>query len=158
MNQRRRKTLCINPAFAAYPLRIGHSRIHGYGVFASNAIPRRRKVIEYTGERILWPEAYRRLKKLVGPHGLKKIYMFGLNRLWRIDGAVGGSGAERVNHSCEPNLFVRKMRGHILFFSRRRIRRGEELTFDYRLSPKTYRIACHCGSKNCRGQLNMEKP
>ena len=154
MNRRCQKIPSIDPAFAAYPLCIARSSIHGYGVFAAGPIPRERKVIEYTGEHIRWPEAYARLKKLLRPRTPKRLYMFRLNRLWRIDGAVGGSGAERVNHSCDPNLRARTIRGHILFFSRRRIRPGEELSLDYRLSPKTFRIRCRCGSPNCRGFLN----
>jgi len=156
MNYSLRKTPTISPIFAAYPLRIGRSRVHGFGVFAASTIPRRRKVIEYTGERIRRREAIRRLWKLLGPRGLTKTYMFALNRIWRIDGAAGGSGAERINHSCNPNLFTRKMKGHILLFARRRIRRGEELSFDYRLHPKTVRVPCRCGSSNCRGFLNRK--
>jgi len=157
MNHPRGKTPSIDPAFAAYPLWIRHSRVHGYGVFAAGPIPRGRKVIEYTGEHLRWPEAYARLKKFLRPRTPKRLYMFRLNRYWRIDGAAGGSGAERVNHSCDPNLRARIVRGHILFFSHRRIRRGEELSLDYKLHPKTFRIPCHCGSPNCRGFLNREK-
>ena len=43
---------------------------------------------------------------------------------------------------------------HILFFSRRGIRKGEELTLDYKLDPKTFRIPCRCGSPKCRGAIN----
>jgi SET domain-containing protein len=156
MKPRHRTFPSINPAYAAFPLRIARSRIHRWGVFAAGPIPRGRKVIEYTGERIRWPEAYARLKKFLRPRTPKTLYMFRLNRLWRIDGAVGGSGAERINHSCDPNLRVRRIRGHILFFSRRRIRPGEELSLDYCLHPKTFRIPCRCGSPNCRGFLNRE--
>ena len=157
MNPRRRKIPTVRPAFAAYPLRIARSSIQGYGVFAAGPIPRGRKVIECVGERISWPEAYARLKRLLAPARPKPNYLFRLNRRWWIDGAVGGSGAERVNHSCDPNLSVRRIRGHILLFSRRRIGPGEELSLDYRLSPKTFRIPCRCGSPNCRGFLNLKK-
>jgi len=155
MNSRRHAIPSINPDFAAYPLRMARSRIQGYGVFAAAAIPPGRKVIEYTGERLGLRKSNARLKRLLGPGRPKRIYMFRLNRYWRIDGAVGGSGAERVNHSCDPNLTVRRIRGHIFFFSLRRIRRGEELSLDYRLSPKTFRIPCRCGSPNCRRFLNV---
>jgi uncharacterized protein len=153
----RQKAPSINPAFAAFPLRIGRSRIHRWGVFAAGPIPPGRKVIEYTGERLRAGQALARLKKVLAPGRPKRIYIFRLNRVWRIDGTVGGSGAERVNHSCDPNLRVRIIRGHILYFSRRRIRAGEELSFDYKLSPNTFRIRCRCGSPNCRGFLNRKK-
>jgi len=139
-----------------YALRVRRSRIQGVGVYAADSIPPRRKVIEYSGERISLRQAIKRLRKICGPGGSKHLSMFRLNRSWRIDGAVGGSGAELINHSCDPNLKARIVGEHILFFSLRRIRKGEELTLDYRLNPETFRIPCHCGSPNCRGTLNRK--
>ena len=157
MNRSRQKTPSIDPAFAAYPLRISLSRIHGYGVFAAGPIPPGRKVNEYTGERIRQPQVYERLMKRLARGRPKVTYLFRLNRTWSVDGGVGGSGAEFVNHSCDPNLRRRILQGHILLFSRRRIRTGEELSLDYRLHPNTFRIRCRCGSPNCRGFLNRDK-
>jgi len=154
MNSRGRKTPPIDPTFAAYPVRIAPSRIEGYGVFATASIPQGRKVIEYTGERLRLRQAYARLKKALRTGGPKRIYLFRLNRVWSIDGAVNGSGAECINHSCDPNLHARIIRGHILLFSRRRIHAGEELLLDYSFHPKAIRIRCRCGSSVCRGFLN----
>ncbi len=146
----------VDPRFAGVTLRVRHSRIHGYGVYAAQIIPPRRKVIEYSGERIGVREALARIRKVLRPGGSKRISIFRLNRCWRIDGDVGGSGAELVNHCCEPNLMARIIRGHIFFFSRRRIRTGEELTLDYKLSPQALCVRCHCGSPNCRGTINRK--
>ena len=140
--------------FAAYALEVRRSRIQGFGVYAAESIPPRRKVIEYYGERINLRQTRARLGKICGPGGSKYLSIFRLNRHWFIDGAVGGSGAELVNHSCDPNLKARIIGEHILYFSRRRIGKGEELTLDYHLAPKTSRIPCHCGSPNCRGTIN----
>ncbi len=82
--------------------------------------------------------------------------MIRLNRYWRIDGAFGGAGAEYINHCCDPNLLVRRIRGRILLFSLRRIPAGKELTFDCRLHPKTFRNPCRCGTANRRGTLNRK--
>ena len=79
--------------------------------------------------------------------------MFGIDAYWTIDGAVGGSGAEIINHSCEPNLISRVMKGHILYMSLRRIRKGEELTVDYNFGKNVERTSCCCGAKNCRGRI-----
>ena len=157
METRRLKAPAINPAFARFPLRIDRSRVHGFGVFTLAAIPAGRRVIEYTGERLRSRQAAARRRRLLAPGRPKRIYMFQVSRTWFIDGAVGGSGAERVNHCCDPNLSVRIIRGHIYYYSRRGIRPGEELSLDYHLSPKTFRIRCHCGSLNCRGFLNLKK-
>jgi SET domain-containing protein len=109
--------------------------------------------VEYTGERLNLTEFLIRQGEIWKPGGIKQLYIFRLNRRCYIDGAVGGCGAEFINHSCDPNLRVRKIRGHIHFFTRRRVGAGEELTFDYRLNRKAMRRVCCCCSHNCRGTL-----
>jgi SET domain-containing protein len=70
---------------------------------------------------------------------------------------VGGSGAEIINHSCEPNLVGRIMKGHILYVSLRAVKRGEELTIDYNFEKDTGNNKCGCGTKSCRGTLQKLK-
>ena len=74
-----------------------------------------------------------------------------------LDGAFGGSGAEIINHSCDPNLRTWNFKGHILYMSKRVIRPGEELTVDYRFSDKIDKVKCRCGSPNCRGVINLSE-
>jgi SET domain-containing protein len=138
----------IDPKHACFKLEIRRSRIHRWGVFAMERIPARRKVIEYTGERINRKETKRRSNGNL-------IYLFELNPYWCVDGSVGGSGAELINHCCEPNLYSVIMREHILYMSRRIIEPGEELTVDYRFSKDTDRTICRCGAPNCRGTINL---
>ena len=135
---------------AVYKIRVRNSAIHGRGVFALESIPANRKVIEYTGERISAKHAEKR------GHG-RCTYYFALDRYWVLDGSVGGSGAEYINHSCGPNLVSRIMKGHILYMSLRKIRAGEELTVDYHFSRHEERVECHCKSKNCRKTINLKK-
>jgi len=151
-----RPPVVVRPRGAPFLLRIARSRIDRFGVFADEDIPPRRKVIEYTGERITHREAKRRFQQILRSRKPKRVYFFMLDRQWVIDGGVGGSGAELINHGCEPNLARRRTRGHVLYFSARRIRRGEELTIDYRFSPKTIIQRCRCGSPKCRGTLNLK--
>jgi hypothetical protein len=42
----------INPERCRFKLRYGRSTIHRWGIFAEEVIPARRRVIEYTGEKI----------------------------------------------------------------------------------------------------------
>lgn len=140
----------VDPRRACFRLRVAPSKIHGWGVFADEWIPPRRKVIEYTGERVSRREAKRRSQR-------PRVCLFELDAYWCLDGAVGGSGAELINHSCDPNLYAVSMKGHILYMSRRRIAPGEELTVDYRLAHDARRIPCCCGSANCRGMLNLPR-
>ncbi len=139
----------IDFRYACFRMEIRESRIHRRGVYALECIPARRKVIEYTGEKISRRETKRRGD---GP----VTYLFTLNDYWTIDGAVGGSGAEIINHSCDPNLYAWILKEHILYMSRRIIERGEELTVDYRFSDDVAKVPCRCGSVKCRGTINLK--
>ncbi|MGH9558636.1 MAG: SET domain-containing protein [Bryobacteraceae bacterium] len=139
----------MDPRYACFRLVIRESKIHRYGVYAAERIPANRKVIEYTGERL-----NRRQTKARDDN--KLTYLFTLDDYWTLDGARGGSGAEIINHSCEPNLISRIMKGHILYVSLRAIEPGEELTIDYNFPHTNGSTPCSCGSKACRGI--MEKP
>ena len=146
----KRRVPRIVTKLAKFTLRIGRSRIERYGVFAGEAIPARKRVIEYTGERISEREGLRRAIKMLWAGKAGRIYTVRLNRRWKIDGAVGGSGAELINHSCEPNLTMRKIHGQIFLYSFRKIRAGEELTVDYGFRCS---LPCHCGAAKCRGTM-----
>ena len=142
---------CIDPNFACFRLAVRPSRIHRFGVYAEEVIPAHRKVIEYTGERISRKETKRRSDG-------EFTYLFTLDNYWTIDGAFGGSGAEIINHSCEPNLVPRIMKGHIIYMSLRAIKRAEELTVDYNFAYIGDRTACSCGAKECRGIIERLSP
>lgn len=141
----------INPEYCSFRLRIAPSRIHRWGVYAGEDIPARRKIIEYTGERISRKETKRRAQE--SGH---LVYLFTLDDYWTIDGSVGGSGAEFINHCCEPNVRAVIVKGHILYMSMRRIRKGEELTIDYHFATNVERVECKCGAPRCRGTINLK--
>ena len=141
----------IDPRYATFKLLIQPSRIHRVGVFAGENIPGNRKVIEYTGEKISRRETLRRSNAQA-----KTIYLFTLDAYWTLDGSIGGSGAELINHSCDPNIRTWITKGHILYMSKRPIHRGEELTVDYHFSKNIEKVPCSCGSINCRGTINVK--
>ena len=144
----------IDPRFACFRLSVGHSRVHGRGIFSGETIPAGRKVIEYTGERISRREHRRRFLK-AWRSGDRRIYVVRLNLYWALDGSRGGSGAELVNHSCEPNLRWERTGDHLYYVSRRKIRRGEELTVDYAFPADGPKVPCRCGARTCRGNINV---
>lgn len=72
---------------ARHRLRIGRSRIHGFGVFALDEISAGRQLIEYTGRRLNLSQ----VAKLKPPHG---DYLVVADHDTLINGSVGGSGAE----------------------------------------------------------------
>jgi uncharacterized protein len=136
----------LNPDFACFKLLIRRSKIHRYGVFACQRIPANRKVIEYTGKRLNRKEA-----KYRGDGDYT--YLFAVDNYWTLDGAVGGSGAEIINHSCTPNLVSRVMKGHVLYMSLRTIKPGEELTVNYNFGKDVRTFPCSCGSPSCGGAI-----
>ncbi len=140
----------LDPRFVSYKLEIRRSKIHRFGLYSLESIPANRKVIEYTGERCNRKETKRRGEG-------EYTYLYTLDNYWTLDGAVGGSGAEIINHSCEPNLVGRIMKGHILYVSLRAIKKGEELTIDYNFERDTGNNKCGCGTKTCRGTLQKLK-
>ena len=139
----------IDPRYARFRMIVRPSRIHRWGVFAAQIIPARAHVIEYTGERISRREAKRRSARELH-------YLFDIDNYWKLDGAVGGSGAEYINHSCEPNLWAEIDRSRVHYISKRRIQPGEELLIDYMFSKSDERVECHCGARNCRGTINKK--
>jgi uncharacterized protein len=141
----------IDPAQACFRLKLAPSEIHRWGVYAGERIPARRKIIEYTGERISRRETKRRADER------EFNYLFTLDRYWTIDGSVNGSGAQYINHSCDPNCYASIIKGHILYMSARVIQPGEELTIDYRFDAKVEKVPCSCGSNDCRGTINLLK-
>jgi len=128
-------------------LSIRKSPINGKGCFATAPFKRRRKIAEYTGERIPDLEAQRRA-------GRAKLRICDIDGRWSIDGSRGGNGTHYINHSCKPNAYMKTLYGHVLFFALRDVRPGEEITVDYEdtLHPDSKR--CHCRAPNCRGTIN----
>ncbi len=140
----------ISARHARFRLSVRPSEIHRWGVFAEEFIPQGRKIIEYTGERISRRETAKRA-------GRKLNYLFTLDSYWTLDGSVGGSGAEFINHSCDPNVYAWIFKGHILYMADRDIQPGEELTIDYRFDADVEKVPCGCGSAQCRGHINLHK-
>lgn len=128
-------------------LYVAPSRIEGRGCFAATAIARRRRVGELAGERIARREAQRRTERR------RRIRICDIDDRTSIDASRGGDATAFINHSCDPNLFMRTVHGHVLFFARRDIAPGDELTLDYGDSYHDGRKRCRCGARNCRGAI-----
>ncbi len=126
------------------------SPIDGKGCFATAFFPRGRKIAEYTGERISRREVARRVR--TRRHGILRICA--LDGYWSLDGARGGNGTHYINHSCQPNAYIRTTRGHILFMALCDIQPGAEITVDYILTMHPNSKRCHCKASGCRGTLN----
>ena len=138
--------------------KVKKSKIHGTGVFATKSISKNTKIIEYIGEKILKKEgdirSEKRLKKFLHSKKTGSVYIFELNKKYDIDGSPLYNKARYINHSCDPNCEVDIINGKIWISSIKKIKKGEELSYDYGYSfdRDDFRDhSCKCGSKNCIG-------
>ena len=85
-------------------------------------------------------------------------YMFRVDADTVIDATKRGSMARFLNHSCDPNCYVKIISFEgvkkIIIYAKRDIALGEELCYDYKFPIEDKKIPCHCGAANCRGSLN----
>ena len=149
-----------NPADSSATRRIEvrRSGVHGQGVFALVDIPKGERIIEYVGEIISWNEAQRRHPH--DPDDPNHTFYFHIDEDRVIDALYGGNDSRWINHSCDPNCIADEDEGRIFITSRRKIKAGDELNYDYGLvidEPLTPELKadypCWCGSKKCRGTL-----
>jgi uncharacterized protein len=125
----------------------GKSRIQGRGLFTDVPLPARKKIGEYTGERVSIREGRRRAKTQ------KHVTIVEVSDRVAIDGSVNGGPFRFINHSCEPNVFIRMAYNRAEFYALRNIKAGEELTMDYGESHHEGKVGCHCGALKCRKVL-----
>jgi hypothetical protein len=148
------------PSTKSKPLyRVRNSIIHGRGVFAARKIRKGKTVLEYCGERTTWAIASRRPDS--DPDNPYHTFVFELTDGKVIDAGRRGNAARWVNHSCDPNCETYEDEdGRVFIEARRKIKAGEEITYDYRLSwdgRVTRKVreafACRCGTSRCRGSM-----
>ena len=116
------------------------SKIAGWGVYATAAITKNTRIIDYAGEMISHAESVRRERRVL-PRG--RIWCFTVNRRFVRDASVGGNIARFINHGCESNCYSRVIGRTIWICASRNIRKGEELTYDYNTDGAAG-IRCRC--------------
>lgn len=143
---------------ADQPFRVKKSGIQGKGGYATRAIAKGERVIEYVGERISYAEADRRYndEEMQRHH----TFLFTVSGRTVIDAAVDGNDARFLNHSCDPNCEAIEERGRIFIYAIKAVRAGDELVYDYAYArdrdttaDDEARYACRCGASNCRGTI-----
>jgi SET domain-containing protein len=108
---------------ARKPYRVGRSRT-GLGLFATTSIEKGEFIIEYRGRRITNAQA-----KRLEARGNR--YMYELNSRWTVDGSSRRNIARYANHACRPNAESDVVRGKVILRAIKKIRPGEEITYDY---------------------------
>lgn len=126
------------------------SSIHQKGLFARVDIPEGTAIAQYDGPRLSYKEGSRLAEE-------GNVYVFQANRREFIDGSVRWNLARYANHSCEPNAQSTSVDGEIWLRAKRRIAKGEEITYDYGFSFRDDPTACRCGAASCVGRIVASK-
>ena len=140
--------------------KVKKSSIHGYGIVATTDINKGTKIIEYKGEKITKKEGDRRSELRIKRYSNKPskgiVYIFELNKKYDIDGTPNYNKARYINHSCDPNCEVEITAGKIWISAIRKVKKGEELSYDYgyEFDKEDYKDhVCKCGKKKCIGYI-----
>jgi uncharacterized protein len=116
------------------------SRIHGWGVYATQRIPKNKRITYYAGEKISNQESLKRERRYIKQG---HIWCFKLTNRTVIDAGVGGNIARFINHACRPNCYVDIKDGVIWIRAAKPIAKGQELTYHYHTDGEGL-IACRC--------------
>jgi len=123
----------------------------GNGLKATEPIPKEKFILEYCG-------VVEQKKTIV-----QSEYIFKCPN-YMIDAMQYGSVARFINHCCESNCLAKTVRidgfDRVLIFSKRAIRKDEEITIDYRGDIRTGELTfrCRCSSRKCLETTNLESP
>jgi len=142
----------------------GKSGIHSNGLFALKNIPKGKKIIQYTGKIISKKEGSeienKQSELAKSDSSVGATYIFELDDENDLDGNTENNPAKYINHSCEPNCEFRIENKEIWIYTKREIKKGEEITYNYGFewNPTEYKKhPCKCGSKNCVGYILEEE-
>jgi uncharacterized protein len=128
-----------------FPVKVAKSKIHGNGCYAATNIDAKRKIGSLAGKIISKKEG--RLK-------VKNYPSISLVELWNgksLDASEINNELRYINHSCQPNTYMRTFNNHVEFYTLRKIKTGEELTCNYGLTHHDGNRMCTCGANGCTG-------
>jgi SET domain-containing protein len=117
------------------------SRISGKGVFSNRSFKKGEVILEMDDSHVVTDQTELTKEQ----HELELDYL--------ADGKIVIMQVpERyINHSCDPNSYVKTVSGIRKVFAMRDIQKGEEIVGDYSINGYNEgTFECRCGSKNCR--------
>lgn len=128
----------------------GESNIHGEGVFASVAIARGEKLMEFGGEKISGAETLNGYREC-------SVWIVGDDAYLALpESDLDPSLDENLNHSCDANAWLTD---EVTLVARRDIAAGKEITLDqgtWNFDEREYtwdESDCGCGAGDCRKRL-----
>jgi len=123
------------------------SSIDGTGSFALEKISARKKIGNLQGEII----SLRLARKKAKNAKRVSIVEFGDGRA--LDATDYSNELKYINHSCDPNTYMRVAYSQVEFYALCDIEKGEELTCNYGPTHHDGKLTCRCNSRNCKGFL-----
>lgn len=117
------------------------SKIHGDGVFANRDFKKNETILLIDDSDVV-----------VDPSKLtEKQFRFDCDYLANGKVVLMKEPERSINHSCNPNSYIKTIDNIRHVLAMRNIKKGEEIAFDYSInSSNEGTFVCHCGSKNCR--------
>ncbi len=130
-----------------FSLDVRKSNIAGKGAFALGKIPYRKKIGDLGGV-IISERVGRKLAST-----MKSIALVEFGNGTSLNASENSNELRYVNHSCDPNTYMRVTHNRVEFYALRDIRKNEELTCDYGETHHEGKLPCRCGAANCRGKI-----
>jgi len=130
-----------------FDVRVDKSDIHGKGLYSKDRIPARRKIGSLAGEII---------SKKAAREKARSKNSISIVELWNgkaLDASVHNNELRYINHSCQPNTYMRTLGNHVEFYTLRAIAPDEELTCNYGPTHHDGKRKCNCGSARCKGYI-----
>jgi uncharacterized protein len=133
------------PGKIYFDVKVDKSKIHGKGLYALKQIPAKRKIGSLAGYVI---------SKKAAREKAKHNETISIVELWNgkaLDASTDSNELRCINHSCQPNTYMRTFGNHVEFYALRLIRAGEELTCNYGATHHDGTKKCKCGAPGCKG-------
>jgi uncharacterized protein len=123
------------------------SKIHGTGVYAMQTISRRSKIGSLSG----YLRPINRIPKKFKSN--ESIAIVELSDSMVLDSREYKNKLCFINHSCEPNCYMRIINNLVEIYALRSIKKKCELTLDYGYTHHEGKRKCRCGSVKCKGAI-----
>lgn len=123
----------------------------GLGIFSTSGFKIGDKVFELKGKLIYGDDLYKYEKKF-----RDNTYRISQDYYISPKGLIG----DFLNHSCKPNVGLKKIRNKFYLCAIKNIKPNEEVLLDYSTiiaDDDYWYMKCKCGMKNCRGTIKRFK-
>jgi SET domain-containing protein len=128
-------------------MEIHHSSIEGTGVFAAHSIGRGDAVLKIDDSRVVDDQ-----HPLSSDEDPRHCDYLAAGKV-----VLMPSPERYINHSCDPNTYVKTVDGIRVVIALRPIAAGQEITYDYCINGDGDTLwVCHCGASRCRHVIHSD--